>query len=943
MGTLTAGQPRLDHYCEHKLPTSCRLSSLGECCACKDERAHAPSYQTYIDGIGYVPRGTRWQRYCWFCKEFWQKRVEVSGLLPSQTRIPEVPNIQEFLDRWYEFHRGYRIAIRPDGSEERVAVLGEDFKDVSPGVLPRTLEELREGRDRSEVEESERQEATRQRLARERAAQDTPSGPSIEEALDQLLESANAEGEENHDHNRPADQGRQIQAASLGGVQGPGDDRHNIHAQAMVPLGTRNREYQARRIAALRRELHRMRNGIERVIDGLRDLGEAVPDHADASNRLTDLGRTLDNISGSPVQEAATRAIESVNALTARTAASQSDQVLLNMQTRVDEARWHVDESRRNRDQAATELDVAEREFQSSQSRLRQLQNEHRTTENYMRLFGTREQMAAQGEAYQSPIGDMFQRAYERFHVAEEVRRAERTLRQVIEDEGRSGGEDVHARLRELEARERDVWGVPYRAAQSRERGNEPEPLPPRHTDLVNDVGTPERHAEHGGERVTARGDEEIALEQYYTLLRRQGYEQSTAEIHTADGDRVELPADTSTASASEASFVAGPPGQQLDAEPSVNNDRGLDALFILLALSGSEPLRSRLSGNPTMSFIERLLRLVRENNLSWADREHIENMLDDTNLLWGSGLPAERLRRRRQRGEQVGFNEMAHELAASGSVIVHDIEVMAEVFQMSAHVRRCAGIGPSEQLQMMVRLQRGERASEDRAVLSRMLSTESTFSRAKHVHELQYNRSAVGREVDALTAESNRTRQQTAREGNHSRIELDAQRQATHALALAAGRIAMRSTPAELLERLSNRDEASRAAYARLQRNGFTPEAINSRYRPLGVDLFSAAPSETDSEPEEDEDAKGLDAKDTGRPDQPATEEDMTVKLECQICYSQLADIACLPCGHLVMCKWCSDQHSPTMAHDKTRPRRAAACPVCRKQIRQKVRVFKT
>ncbi|KAK5003190.1 hypothetical protein LTR39_006491, partial [Cryomyces antarcticus] len=68
MGTLTAEIPRLSEYCPHKLPTSCRLSSIPNCCACADERAHTYTYLVYVDGVGSVPRGTRWQAYCWFCK-----------------------------------------------------------------------------------------------------------------------------------------------------------------------------------------------------------------------------------------------------------------------------------------------------------------------------------------------------------------------------------------------------------------------------------------------------------------------------------------------------------------------------------------------------------------------------------------------------------------------------------------------------------------------------------------------------------------------------------------------------------------------------------------------------------------------------------------------------------------------------------------------------------
>jgi hypothetical protein len=64
MGTLTADCPRLDTHCDHKLATSCRLTSTPHCCACADERPHSRTYRVYIDGVGFVQRGTRWQGYC---------------------------------------------------------------------------------------------------------------------------------------------------------------------------------------------------------------------------------------------------------------------------------------------------------------------------------------------------------------------------------------------------------------------------------------------------------------------------------------------------------------------------------------------------------------------------------------------------------------------------------------------------------------------------------------------------------------------------------------------------------------------------------------------------------------------------------------------------------------------------------------------------------------
>ncbi|KAJ4409890.1 hypothetical protein N0V91_002366 [Didymella pomorum] len=141
----------------------------------------------YIDGIGFVQRGTRWQGYCWFCKEFWTNRLAATEppLEISQTRIPEIPDQREFLDRWFEFHQGYRIATRPDGTEQRIAILGEPLHEVSPGFLPRTLDQLRAG-----VENDARRPENRLRRRRLTSEDERPAEPqqSLEDALDSLLE-----------------------------------------------------------------------------------------------------------------------------------------------------------------------------------------------------------------------------------------------------------------------------------------------------------------------------------------------------------------------------------------------------------------------------------------------------------------------------------------------------------------------------------------------------------------------------------------------------------------------------------------------------------------------------------------------------------------------------------------------------------------------------------
>ncbi|CAO2651522.1 Nn.00g040920.m01.CDS01 [Neocucurbitaria sp. VM-36] len=189
MGTLTADCPRLDSHCPHKLATSCRLSSTPNCCACADERVHSRTYRVYIDGVGFVQRGTRWQGYCWFCKEFWSNRLASTDppLEISQTRIPEIPDQTEFLERWWEFHQGYSIIKLSDGSEQRRALVGEPFKEVSPGFLPRTLDQLRAGI----LNDAQRPE-NRLRRRRLSSEEERPQQPqqSLEDALDHLLNEA---------------------------------------------------------------------------------------------------------------------------------------------------------------------------------------------------------------------------------------------------------------------------------------------------------------------------------------------------------------------------------------------------------------------------------------------------------------------------------------------------------------------------------------------------------------------------------------------------------------------------------------------------------------------------------------------------------------------------------------------------------------------------------
>lgn len=69
-----------------------------------------------------------------------------------------------------------------------------------------------------------------------------------------------------------------------------------------------------------------------------------------------------------------------------------------------------------------------------------------------------------------------------------------------------------------------------------------------------------------------------------------------------------------------------------------------------------------------------------------------------------------------------------------------------------------------------------------------------------------------------------------------------------------------------------------------------------------------------------------------------PMTDEQMTKVLSCQVCYQQIADIAVLPCGHMVMCQWCADVVIP-VKHSHV-PIRPSKCPMCRKMVKQRFKI---
>jgi hypothetical protein len=117
----------------------------------------------------------------------------------TQTHIPEDPDQTEFVQRWFEFHQGYRTVKREDGNEGRIRLTGEPLKDVTPGHLPRTLDELRNG---IAISSAERELRTTPLRASRQSTEIPQPVQSLENTLDDLLEQATAEEEEESIQNR---------------------------------------------------------------------------------------------------------------------------------------------------------------------------------------------------------------------------------------------------------------------------------------------------------------------------------------------------------------------------------------------------------------------------------------------------------------------------------------------------------------------------------------------------------------------------------------------------------------------------------------------------------------------------------------------------------------------------------------------------------------------
>ena len=437
--------------------------------------------------------------------EFWNARIAAANppIRQSETRIPERPDQTDFLQRWFDWHRGYRIITHDDGREEHQSMIGERLQDVAPGHLPRTLADLR---------------ATSYSLTSMSNQTSTQSPEVVDRNSTGVLNASSHSLSVSHtvsveDPIDPEDRifdPPEITASITSSpttlistntlstttlpIASPPIPSPPAPLQTTISPNTtshadraRQAEYQSRRVAALRRELSRMRSGIERVMSGLQELGENIPDSQYAIRRSANLDTRLQVL-----QErlTSTHDLANIGALPNQTAHPDTRTSMdltpeplphlpgvrdllrndphMSMQQRLAAAQDAEGWTRRQREFVAVRLEELESEAQAATERRRQLEREIRMQEQNAPIFGIWEEVERQGAEYESPIGGMFRSAYARYGDREEERRQEQLLQQILEAEERIMADDDGEETSQADRRRNDGPTSPTAAAMER-------------------------------------------------------------------------------------------------------------------------------------------------------------------------------------------------------------------------------------------------------------------------------------------------------------------------------------------------------------------------------------------------------------------------------------------------------------------------------------------
>jgi len=776
--------------------------------------------------------------------EFWNARIAASNIPQPQSRIPHNPNTARFLERWFDWQRGYRVIRHEDGREEYQALLGERLADVAPGHLPRTLDELRAGGTRGS---SLNEETGPENLDPPLTPTEAPLDIDPEDRLFDLDTSSSG-------INQPTVSSTFLPSLSSTPIFPPSSvppssspppaSTEQVPDTERVARNHITSHDQLRRVAALRREVQRLRAGIERVMSGLH---EVVPDSQDALQHTlqhtTNLTTRLENIE------------DFLRNPDNGTDHTSMDQILSS-----DTMDWSADGH-----PAANSLPSG------PQSQI--------VGNAPMPSAGTSNMFNFSGPSYISP--------------------------------GWSSRQSTH--------------------------GNNTQPT-------QNPLNVPQRQLLEARTQLTsARTNEQYQHHLVGTATATMNREQVQTALRRA-------------------------------IEHRERSER------IVANLELSQRQHTHISG--TREEIER-----QGNNY--------ESPISDLFNNYGSRYQAAEERRRQERATQDTFPDLmaryAEQPVQDSTVTdlehVRTAEDIRQDLQRGSHANQSRNHQSLEQLASRRQPFRPAGARQTVPTQTPQPQTAATYQTPYLSAYLRNNGTgstneqtlAALREILAATEASALSERSQARRAAAHRVSRARTDGGQHnPLNPPPGQYTRRvqhppppaELPAEITAMMLRQQE--HAAMANLPgRAAAIERRLRMRREELGghaglygsdeddlsrsdIDRYIAAGMMSRPEPEP---PKSLD-KDDGRPE-PLNDDDMVVKMECKICFAQIATIALLPCGkctgsnadtcfkylltlyvgHLVMCKWCADEAVPSHKLDATAPAsRKATCPVCRKRVKQKV-----
>ena len=333
---------------------------------------------------------------CLHCTVFWDARIAASHLRQSDTRLPDIPEQSRFIEKWFEWYRGYKTILNEDGTVERRPLHGGSLGEVPPGHLPRSLDEFDTPSDSDEIQGTA---DTFNGLATSTSS--IPSAVPIPQVTqyidpeDRLFDSPPSS---------PSTSSMDLDSAS------PALDLNTQRPpQPTMPSSISPPNLQTRFQSTATRINRRPPPNTDAINltsddSGGTDLGRNDAADASATRRTSSLLSQSRNEAGRNQNATGTR----------QQAEAQSDpqlRHLLALQATIsrqrDEAEAIVNDitQRHRRGLAEGYLRRVERELHEIQRQTTQYQNS-------VRVFGTREEVERQGADYVSPITDLFTNAY---------------------------------------------------------------------------------------------------------------------------------------------------------------------------------------------------------------------------------------------------------------------------------------------------------------------------------------------------------------------------------------------------------------------------------------------------------------------------------------------------------------------------------------------------